>query len=420
VFAHLMANIKSVQYRDVRLQVPEAGILQEVGTLQGDQPRTFVIETTEPTFTVALTGSDGTIASVTVDAATVPAASPDAAVTQIRLALVEAMCLALERAESKDIGSAQAAIHSWYTATRVSPAAADPRVVAMLADVVHRDQYKGQIAKAVESAASFERWGRHFLPAMIGQFENQWATNFKDESSKLMGGRTVKALVLRGEEIYNSLPPPTPSCTHAYRGSATALAAASQSLSSTNTSAGPCFLPGSRVTLANGDLKRCDQMQPGDFILPGVRVRCVIKTLVQFADVARFSSLPESGITLWHPVFVDGDWQFPADIAATTRVQTDAIYNFVLEYDGELLAGSPMDADDRPGTIIIDGVTTCTMGHTMTGYCIGHSYFGKREPGKRNVIDDLSAQPGWTTGYITWSNLTIQTDETGLICGMAP
>jgi hypothetical protein len=50
---------------------------------------------------------------------------------------------------------------------------------------------------------------------------------------------------------------------------------------------------------------------------------------------------------------------------------------------------------------------------------IGHPYFGRRESGKRNIIDDLKEQPGWTSGYITLRHVVSQRDPTtGFICGL--
>jgi hypothetical protein len=100
------------------------------------------------------------------------------------------------------------------------------------------------------------------------------------------------------------------------------------------------------------------------------------------------------------------------------RVATDAIYNFVLEWP-EGFPTSYNSTDERPGVLIINGIMTCTLGHGMLGPVIGHPYFGRREPGKRNILDDLCADPGWDTGYITWRNVQVSTDAvTGWINGM--
>jgi hypothetical protein len=138
----------------------------------------------------------------------------------------------------------------------------------------------------------------------------------------------------------------------------------------------------------------------------------VIKTVVTYADIIQLGDMqgsPEEvgGFTMWHPVFVGGEWRHPADLGQVQRVVTDAIYNFVL---------------DETHVIMLNGVMTCTMGHDMTANTvIDHPYFGKRRPGVRNIIDDLSASPGWDAGYVVWRNVRVEKDQiTGLITQMVP
>ena len=101
-----------------------------------------------------------------------------------------------------------------------------------------------------------------------------------------------------------------------------------------------------------------------------------------------------------------GKWQHPSDLGHVERVATNAIYNFVLE------SGHMLD---------IGGTKTCTLGHSFQGPVIGHPYFGARVPGKRNIRDDLEADPGWMSGAITWRNLEVTHDPvTGLINGYRP
>jgi hypothetical protein len=108
---------------------------------------------------------------------------------------------------------------------------------------------------------------------------------------------------------------------------------------------------------------------------------------------------------MWHPVFYEGTWTHPANIGRIERVYTDAIYNFVL---------------DGGHTLDINGITTCTLGHDFVGPVIGHPYFGRREAGQRHILDDLAAQPGWDSGFVTWSNLSVSHDpNTGFINGFS-
>jgi hypothetical protein len=324
------------------------------------------------------------------------------------------------------------------------PVCDDRRIWALRTDIENADKYKGQIAKAFASPEAFERWGRHYVPSILCEYERQWPTNFKDETAKLLGGQATRDLINAGDAIFNALEPPKPSATYAYRGSAGALLAAASSLAATNSAAGPCFLPASRVKMADGTEKRCDEIQPGDVDVAGYRIRCVVKTLVPYADIVHLkrgsdklddlgerisddviwdvvahygdADTERGGFTLWHPVLVEGTWRHPATVGTVKRVTTDAIYNFVLEHTD---INRAVLEEARPGVLIIDGVTTCTLGHSFTGPVIGHPYFGKQEPGQRNIIDDLREDPGWDRGYITWRNVQVQHDAvTGFINGM--
>jgi hypothetical protein len=170
--------------------------------------------------------------------------------------------------------------------------------------------------------------------------------------------------------------------------------------------------------------KRCDEVQPGDFDIAGYRIQCVIKTLVDFADVVRLEGnlrpadhapLEESGgFTLWHPVMVNGKWQHPADVGTVERVQADAIYNFVLDPTAKPKNSLLHINSIKPGIVVINGLLTPTMGHNMTGPVIGHPYFGSDA-----VLNDLKNQKGWANGYITWRNVQVTHDsQTGMISKM--
>jgi Mg-chelatase subunit ChlD len=426
VFIHMMANLMSVSHRGLFLQIPADGLTTPVGFLQAGQTRRFLLTTAAAANEVYLTDASGTAVASAADLT--DTSTPAAQVTAARDYLKQALHDALTAAEASPpllatfLGAA-ATLRTDFGLPADHP---------LLTDLVHADPSKGQIAKAFADADNFVRWGRHYIPCVLSSLENEWAINFKDATSThLFGTPVTRSLIDRGDAIFTTLPPPTPSAA-AYSGYGGPRPTAPVSMASVHSSAGPCFLPTSRVKMADGTEKRCDEIQPGDIDIAGYRIRCVIKTLVPFADIVRLEDrtlrpadaapLAESGgFTLWHPVFHGGAWRHPADVGTVERVQTDAIYNFVLEWDDRhsLYDTDPTTRDERPGVLVINGIMTCTLGHGMTGPVIGHPYFGHRESGKRNILDDLAADPGWATGYITWRNVQVTTDPTtGWIAGM--
>lgn len=449
VFIHLMSNLMSAVHRDVRLKIPELGVCEMVGFLHGGQSREFVYDAppADTAFTVSVEAGAHTVTVTVEDPATLEVTERDGPVTALRQDFLRMIRAALAKAEAGDVADAATDIDAFVATLDALPdfLRSDPYIVALRTDIDDDDKYKGQIVKAFASSISFKRWGRHYTPSIICEHERQWPTNFKDETAKILGGRTTRDLVLDGDAIFNALAPPTPSATHAYRGSAAALLSATASLAATNSAAGPCFLGASRVKMADGMEKRCDEIQPGDIDIAGYKIRCVVKTLVPYADVVhlkrgsdKLDDLGErisddvvwdaaahggdedaehGGFTLWHPVLVEGRWRHPADVAPNKRVTTDAIYNFVLEHTD--ISHAVLEEEDHPGLLTIDGVKTCTLGHGFTGPVIGHPYFGKREVGQRNILDDLREDPGWSRGYITWRNVRILHDAaTGFINGM--
>jgi hypothetical protein len=137
------------------------------------------------------------------------------------------------------------------------------------------------------------------------------------------------------------------------------------------------FLPESLVLMTDETRWPCRNLLRGDVVSGGHRIVCVVKTLVSYADIVRLwtsssPTAPPGGFTAQHPVLHEGVWVHPTTIGPVTRVYTDAVYNFVL---------------DGGHTLDINGITTCTIGHSEAG-----------------ILTNLSVQPGWTSGYVTLNN----------------
>jgi Mg-chelatase subunit ChlD len=419
-FTHLSANLMTCQYRGVKLKLPDHGVCIPVGFLQAGAPRNFVIDLPDGV-------SAGEIAVTADNTATVFTTAEVGEVNDAAWPLAhDHIC--------KEFRAALTAGASYNMAPLVAalrPSAADARVAAVLSDLTDPDKYKGQMGKAFESSATWERWGGHYMSGVLGGLENEWPINFKDATSAAFGAPSgmTRRLIDRGDEIFNSLPPPKASLHH--HGGGGGGAAAPVNMAAINNAYGGCFLGASRVKMADGTEKRCDEIQPGDRDAAGYVIDKVIKMCVPYADVVRLSgplrpaNAPpaEGGFTPWHPVFPSptGDypaasspgWIHPADIGTVERVQADAVYNFVLRY-------SDSEKQGRPGVLIVDGLMACTLGHDFKGPVISHPYFGEKEPGKRNILEDLAGLPGWTEGYVSIKHCLFHNDpDTGFICGLS-
>merc|ERR1712051_317136 len=81
----------------------------------------------------------------------------------------------------------------------------DARLTALLADV------SGRMSKALQGKDRFNRWGKHYLRALVRGHQIQVCTNFMDPGLQPYGGSLFHQLREKGDEIFLALPPPRPS-----------------------------------------------------------------------------------------------------------------------------------------------------------------------------------------------------------------
>jgi len=83
----------------------------------------------------------------------------------------------------------------------------DPYVLDLLKDV------EGQVAEACSKQEWFKKWGRHYLPSLLGAHLFQQCNNFKDPGVQHYGGELFMQLRDQIDDIFLALPPPKPSRT---------------------------------------------------------------------------------------------------------------------------------------------------------------------------------------------------------------
>merc|ERR1719160_411432 len=66
------------------------------------------------------------------------------------------------------------------------------------------------MTKALQGRDRFNRWGMHYLRALIRAHQLQTCTNFMDPGLQVYGGTVFKALRDEGDSIFLKLPPPKP------------------------------------------------------------------------------------------------------------------------------------------------------------------------------------------------------------------
>ena len=383
-----------------------------VGSLQYGQRRSFVARMSVPPGFAAdtpyLTATlryhlrhDPEPVTATVEAVYNEATlRPDADIQQqrLRLMLVDSINEGVALAKRDDLPGAQAAI-ARLAAELKAEAPRGEEMAAMLADV------EGQITEALSRADWYTKWGGHYLPSLARAHQLQQCNNFKDPGIQQYGGKLFRTLRDQADDLFCKLPPPKPSVGGGYsyrggpagggRGGGAAPAAARPpvDMSMYNNRSNPCFAGECAVLMADGSLKTVASIAKGDEIqTPGnksARVRCVVKTHTKNGRCELVELEQEGGaaetrkgllVTPWHPVRIDGKWQFPANIVAPQQRDCEAVYSFVL---------------DAEHCMIIDGVECVTLGHNLTGDVVGHPYFGSQ-----SVVEDLSKAEGWECGLV--------------------
>ena len=270
-----------------------------------------------------------------------------------------------------------------------------------LDNLKHPDVNFGQVYKAFSNPEYFNKWGPHYLRYLSRSHELQICSNFKDTSLQHYGGKLFKELRTEIEDIFKTIPVPQPSLSHEpFKGNYT------QSFYSRS---GPCFEGSGLVHMADGSRKRVSEIKKGDHLQKPAgwtfrsypTVECVIKTEVPYSQ--EFVNVNGLLVTPWHPVYVDGKWQFPIKLYNDQKVvdiNCDYVYNFVL----------------NAGHIIrINGVDAITLGHGVSNdKILEHPFLGTQK-----VIDDLKQYPEWNSGLIELYWWDIERDETGRICSFS-
>jgi len=81
----------------------------------------------------------------------------------------------------------------------------DTYVLDLLKDV------EGQVTEACSKQEWFKKWGRHYLPSLMGAHLFQQCNNFKDPGVQHYGGELFMKLRDQIDDIFLALPPPKPS-----------------------------------------------------------------------------------------------------------------------------------------------------------------------------------------------------------------
>ena len=237
----------------------------------------------------------------------------------------------------------------------------------------------GQITLGL-SEKYIEKWGKHFLRSLARAHFNQQCLNFKDPGVQFYGGKLFTQLRNDADDKFNTLPVPKPKERPFVIGGAVA----PPTMESYNYSGGGCFDGEGLVSMADGLHKQVKDLVKDDIVHTRngetATVICMLKTkLTKPIKMCAIKSGKRTLLTPYHPVIINGKWEFPIHIAESFDHSLDEIYNAVL---------------DNGHVLVINGVECVTLGHGFTEDVVEHEYFGSR------VIVDLKCSEGWAHGLV--------------------
>ena len=270
------------------------------------------------------------------------------------------------------------------------------RKTSPLADAMVRD-LESEMRLAFESK-NYDKWGQAYVMAMASAHLHQVCTNFKDSSLQQYSGKTVCDYVESGSFMFMKLPAiMMTSCRKSSGIQAVARPIQNQFYDSANV----CVRGDSTILLADGSLIKINTLRKGMMVRTGCEkdaaVRCII-TSKNSEDMVRLSD--DLVITPYHPVNVQGLWQFPKDIAKETIPSYCLVYSILLEPN--------TSGEELYHTVWIGGVLVACLAHHITqSEVIQHDFFGTDR-----VIESLTRETSikkhmFDIGY-TWIDRVIR------------
>ncbi|KAH3743573.1 hypothetical protein Pelo_15031 [Pelomyxa schiedti] len=145
-----------------------------------------------------------------------------------------------------------------------------------------------------------------------------------------------------------------------------------------------CFTGDGLVLLANGSQKFARDIQIGDCVKTesGIKRVCRVERKTVNAEIP-MSTVFGVWLTPGHPVFMNGTWTHPFEIAPVTTIFVTDLFNFEL-------SGGPLSRDH---SVWINGLLVCTLGKDC----------GNRIVGGWPRADDMAGTGYWRNGESNWS-----------------
>ncbi len=383
-------------------QVPNSEYIMDIGPIQYGQKRDIILEINGDLMEVTLGESKLIVSENTFGS------DHELYVQYYRQTFIDTIKKAMNSynlngrvLESLDL------IQNFYREVTLSNVSNDGRIIALLKDIKSIDESEGQIGKAFSRQDWYDKWGKHYLPSVCKAHMFQQCLNFKDPSMQNYGGKLFSEIQETADDIFCSLPAPTPSCkSHDYgaasyvgrRGGSISPVQQITNMSTYYNSSTTCFDGNSIVQLMDGQNIQVKHMTAGQYVKTSndqyVKIVCVLRTRVN--KEIKLCEINSMLITPWHPVFHKGRWMFPIDITKPTMTYVDYVYNVVVENGVSLL---------------VNDIECIGLGHNIINDpVLQHPYYGTNK-----VINDMKNMDGWESGFIEILNFTLDRDNEGYV-----
>eukprot|EP00658_Telonema_sp_P-2_P060582 TRINITY_DN49470_c0_g1_i1.p1 TRINITY_DN49470_c0_g1~~TRINITY_DN49470_c0_g1_i1.p1 ORF type:complete len:829 (-),score=171.09 TRINITY_DN49470_c0_g1_i1:117-2603(-) len=282
----------------------------------------------------------------------------------------------------------------------------------------------GQIAEAFSRKDWFQKWGVHYMRALLLAHKLRQCTNFKDPGlQQYASGDLFEHLRDQADDLFMKLPPPEPtarapprrsSSTSTSRSTAAPARAAPVDMSMYNNCNNPCFAGECLVEMGDGTSVTVASIKRGDIVMSAnrqpARVVCVLKT--HCGPACTLVELPGGlHVTPWHPIRTSrrhdqasqchDHWEFPANMAEPRLRECEFVFSFVLE---------------RGHVMWINQRECICLGHGISEDPVAcHPFFGTQK-----VVAELERMRGWKDGLVQMkSGCVIKDPVNGLAVGFS-
>ncbi|KAH3742699.1 Voltage-dependent calcium channel subunit alpha-2/delta-2 [Pelomyxa schiedti] len=360
--------------------------------------------------------------------------TPDSMFADIRCTVIDSVRKFINTGSYKqDMSSLERSV------AQSAPAANSPLAEAIYVDV------SGRMTKAVNDNARYNRWGKHYLRALVRAHQLEICTNMLDPGLQLYGGTLFRQKSESGGKIFISLPPPTatvkssgktpvtpntiptpqpipklpPTPTPAFAPTPAKAAAYVPPKAPSpppreptppvmeayyGGGGGGCFAGKCLVHLrGTGDVP-ISELAKGDQVeISGGKVAKVVCLVELSRPNKNLVSFPGGlCITPGHPVRINGIWTTPRELVGKLDDvheipnSSGVVYNLVL---------------DQGHVLVVNGIECVTWGHQLKGTTpeetrtLYHGFYSTER-----VIEALQELPDWDSGFLKVRTVRDDTD----------